>query len=63
VVFKNATLQKEGTKDDLRAHLDAKAQKHGDAVNLHYGGIGYTIHHGHLGYFDNASDRHPVAPA
>ena len=30
--------------------------------NLHYGGIGYNIHHTNLKYFDNQTDRHPVAP-
>ena len=61
-VIKGATLRKVGTKDELKAYLDAKSQKSGDSVNLTYGGIGYNIHHSHLHYFDQPSDRHPVAP-
>ena len=61
-VVKNATMTKEGTEEDLRTYLEAKAQKSGDIENLQYGGIGYNIHHSHLKYFDNSSDRHPVAP-
>ena len=62
LVIKGATMRKVGTMDDLRAYLDAKAQKSGDSSNLHYGGIGYNIHHGHLQYFDQPAHRHPVAP-
>ncbi|MGA0561119.1 ATP-dependent nuclease [Ancylobacter sp. VNQ12] len=62
LVIKNAKMRKVGTQDDLRRYLDAKAQKSGDAVNLQYGGIGYSIHHSHLLYFDQPIDRHPVAP-
>jgi energy-coupling factor transporter ATP-binding protein EcfA2 len=61
-VIKSATLRKVGTEADLRAYLEAKAQKSGDGANLSYGGIGYNIHHAHLRYFDLPSDRHPVAP-
>ena len=61
-VVKNATMTKEGTEEDLRTYLEAKAQKSGDIANLQYGGIGYNIHHSDLKYFDNSSDRHPVAP-
>ncbi|MCZ0939551.1 MAG: AAA family ATPase [Caldilineaceae bacterium] len=62
LVVKSAEMTKKGTKDDLRAYLEAKAQKTGDSANLHYGGIGYNIHHTNLSYFDNLTDRHPVAP-
>jgi len=62
LVIKGATMRKVGTQADLRAYLDAKAQKSGDGTDLYYGGIGYNIHHSHLGYFDQPSDRHPVAP-
>ena len=61
-VVKNATITKKGTQKDLRAYLEAKAQKSGDIANLHYGGIGYNIHHTLIKYFDNPDDRHPVAP-
>ncbi|MDX2485265.1 MAG: AAA family ATPase [Pseudodonghicola sp.] len=62
IVVKDATILKVGTQADLRAYLEAKAQKSGDSVNLTYGGIGYSIHHKHLQYFDERTDRHPVAP-
>ena len=62
LVIKNATITKEGTQEDLRTYLEANTQKSGDRTNLHYGGIGYNIHHTHLTYFDNRDDRHPVAP-
>lgn len=61
-VIKSATLAKSGDQNDLRAYLECNAQKSGDSVNYQYGGIGYSIHHSHLGYFDNPTDRHPVAP-
>ena len=60
-VIKKATMTKTGTEEDLRTYLEAKAQKSGDSENLHYGGIGYNIHHTHLSYFDRPDDRHPVA--
>ena len=62
LVVKNATITKEGTQEDLRTYLEAKAQKSGGSANLQYGGIGYNIHYSHLEYFDNRDDRHPVAP-
>ena len=62
LVIKNATIIKKGTRDDLEAYLEAKAQKNGVGTSLHYGGIGYNIHHTNLKYFDNPNDRHPVAP-
>ena len=61
-VVKNATMTKKGTQQDLRTYLEAKAQKSGGIGDLHYGGIGYNIHHTNLNYFDNPTDRHPVAP-
>lgn len=62
LVIKGATIRKVGTQADLKTYLEAKAQKTGDSLNLQYGGIGYNIHHTHLSYFDQSSDRHPVAP-
>ena len=61
-VVKNATMTKKGTQEDFRTYLEAKAQKSGGIANLHYGGIGYNIHHTHLEYFDNPANRSPVAP-
>lgn len=62
VVVKSANMRKSGTQEDLRAYLNVKSQKTGDRANLYYGGIGYSIHHTHISYFDQPSDRHPVAP-
>ncbi|MYA87237.1 MAG: hypothetical protein F4X97_02070 [Boseongicola sp. SB0662_bin_57] len=62
LVVTNAELHKEGTQEDLRAYLEKNAQKSGASANLHYGGIGYNIHHSNLQYFDRPADRHPVAP-
>lgn len=62
LVIKDATMLKVGGQSDLKAYLEANAQKSGDSFNLTYGGIGYNIHHSHLHYFDSPSDRHPVAP-
>lgn len=61
-VIKDAKMRKTGNKDDLLAYLEANAQKHGDRANISYGGIGYSIHHSNLYYFDQERDRHPVAP-
>jgi hypothetical protein len=61
-VIANAALRKTGTAEDLRAYLEKNAQKSGTIAELTYGGIGFNIHHTHLHYFDQPSDRHPVAP-
>ena len=55
-------MTKKGTQESLRAYLEAKAQKSGGSVDFYYGGIGFNIYHSHLSHFDNATDRHPVAP-
>lgn len=62
VVIQGATMRKVGTQADLKAFLESKALKSGDSANLTYGGIGYNIHHSHLHFFEQPSDRHPVAP-
>ena len=61
LVVKDATLDKQGTAEDLRLYLEANAQKSGDVGNLYYGGIGYNIHHSHVSSFDHETDRHLVA--
>jgi energy-coupling factor transporter ATP-binding protein EcfA2 len=61
-VIVGATLKKLGSSSDLRAYLEKNSVKSGDTANLTYSGIGYGIHHSHLHYFDQTSDRHPVAP-
>lgn len=60
-VIKEATFRRVGTHEDLRRYLDKNALKLGDPGQLQYAGIGYNIHHSHLGYFDQPHDRHPVA--
>ena len=62
LVVKDATLDKQGTAEDLRLYLEANAQKSGDVRNLYYGGIGYNIHHSHVSSFDHETDQHLVAP-
>ena len=61
-VVRKAELLKEGNSESLRAYLEANAQKNGDIGNIHYGGIGYNVHHSHLQCFDQSADRHLVAP-
>ena len=60
-IIKSATFKKHGNADDLRNYLEKNSLKSGDAHNLTYGGIGYGIHHSHVVYFDQQTDRHPVA--
>ena len=61
LVIKKVSITKEGTQEDLRAYLEANAQKTGGSANLHYGGIGYNIHHTNLKDFDRSAIRHSVA--
>jgi energy-coupling factor transporter ATP-binding protein EcfA2 len=61
-VVRGAKLRKTGTSNDLKLYLEKHAQKTGDLGNLTYAGIGYSIHHSHMNYFDQPNDRHPVAP-
>jgi energy-coupling factor transporter ATP-binding protein EcfA2 len=60
-IVTNATIRKIGTTADLHLYLEKNAQKTGDITNLTYGGIGYNIHHSHVSYFDQPSNRSPVA--
>ncbi len=62
LVVKHAELHKEGSGEDLRAYLEANAQKNGETGNVHYGGIGYNIHDSHVQCYDQPADRHLVAP-
>ena len=61
-VIKAATFRKSGTASDLTAYLEKFATKSGGNTNLTYSGLGYKIPHSHTSYFDNANDRHPIAP-
>lgn len=60
-VIINAKLKKTGSSSDFKNYLERYSLKSGDAQNFTYGGIGYSIHHSHMSYFDHPSDRHPVA--
>lgn len=60
-VITNATLRKVGSSNDLRAYLEKHSQQTGSFADLRFSGIGYNIHHSHITYFDNPTDRHPVA--
>jgi ABC-type multidrug transport system ATPase subunit len=61
-VIANTTFRKTGTASDLKEYLEKYSQKTGTPSERTFSGIGYNIHHSHFHYFDNASDRHPVAP-
>lgn len=60
-VITGATLRKVGDGNSLRAYLERNAQRHGELGQFTYAGMGYNIHHTHVSYFDNPTDRHPVA--
>ena len=61
LVISHATLRKTGTAAILRDYLEQSAQKSGSNSEITYGGIGFSIHHSHVGYFDHQQDLHPVA--
>lgn len=61
-VISNAILRKTGSAAVLREYLEQSAQKSVNNSEVTYGGIGFSIHHSHLSYFDQPHDRHPVAP-
>lgn len=60
-VVKSATFRKVGQKNDFESYLEKNSQKVKDSNDLRYTGFGFNIHKSHLQYFDNPSDRHPVA--
>lgn len=60
-VIKDASLRRSGTQVELKKYLEKHAHKVGSAGEHRYAGIGYNIHHSHLGYFDQPEDRHAVA--
>lgn len=61
VIVKTAELKKTGNSDSLLAYLQEFSQKTGFGNNVHFGGIGFNIHHSHLSFFDRHNDRSPVA--
>lgn len=61
-VIKNAVIKRLGTASDLRGYLESHALITGDPGQLYYRGMGFQIHHAHVNFFDNPSDRHPIAP-
>ena len=60
-VIKDASKRKVGTRDDLRAYLEANAQKTDSNGNVLYGGVGYNIYENHLIYFDHETNLYNVA--
>ncbi|MEA1619421.1 AAA family ATPase [Erythrobacter sp. T5W1-R] len=62
VIVHSASLKKTGDSASLRAYLDLHSQKSQSGGELRYGGIGFNIYHNQISWFDNPSDRHPVAP-
>jgi energy-coupling factor transporter ATP-binding protein EcfA2 len=59
-VIKNATLGRSGNLAEFKRYLEMRSLKTGEFNNTRYGGIGYNIHHAHIGHFDR-DDRGPVA--
>lgn len=57
----SSSMHREGTSSELREYLEENAQKSGEIANFSYGGIGYSIHHTHVDWFNRDDDRHPVA--
>jgi ABC-type cobalamin/Fe3+-siderophores transport system ATPase subunit len=61
-VLKEATFRRTGTQKELLAYLEKNTQRMGPSGEHQYAGLGFSIHHSHLNYFDNNTDRHPLAP-
>lgn len=61
VIVKSASFNKTGQRADFAAYLEKNAQKIKQQHDFHYAGLGFSIHQSHLQYFDNPSDRHPIA--
>ena len=60
-VIKDATFRRTGTQKELLDYLVKHALTVGQTGQHSYAGIGYNIHHTHIGFFDSPHDRHPVA--
>jgi ABC-type cobalamin/Fe3+-siderophores transport system ATPase subunit len=60
-VIKSASLHKTGKKDDFVSYLERNSQKVKQGHEYHYAGFGFNIHQNHLQWFDNPTDRHPIA--
>jgi energy-coupling factor transporter ATP-binding protein EcfA2 len=60
-VIKDAAFRREGSQDEFRRYLEKHAQKTGGVVNYQFVGIGYSIHHTHIQFFDNPRERLSVA--
>lgn len=62
VVVKSAAFNRTGKKADFQAYLEKNSQKVSHSPHEYgYAGLGYNIHQSHLNWFDNPSDRHPIA--
>lgn len=60
-VLKDAIFRRSGTQEDFRRYLEKFALRVGAFGQHQYAGIGYSIHHTHLSYFDQPQNRSPVA--
>lgn len=60
-VITAAKLHRTGTQKELHAYLEQNTQRTGRSGEYHYAGLGFNIAHKHLSFFDNESDRHPLA--
>src|SRR6202034_3807328 len=60
-VVKGASFKRTGKKEEFESYLEQNSQKIKQNNGFQYAGLGFSIHHTHLQYFDNPNDRHPVA--
>ncbi|GAB9224761.1 hypothetical protein BDS110ZK18_66640 [Bradyrhizobium diazoefficiens] len=61
-VIKSVTLRRSGSEKELLRYLQENALTLGQPGQHSYAGMGYNIHQNHVSWFDQPSDRHPVAP-
>jgi ABC-type transporter Mla maintaining outer membrane lipid asymmetry ATPase subunit MlaF len=62
VIVKNATIKKIGTREQFREYLEQNTQKTGTPENLQYGGLGFSIHHSHLQFFESEQNFQVISP-
>jgi energy-coupling factor transporter ATP-binding protein EcfA2 len=60
-VVKDAAFRRRGEQNELKTYLEKHASRIGGVTDYRYAGLGYNIHHSHVAWFDNSTDRHPVA--
>jgi hypothetical protein len=62
MIVKDATIRKVGTGEQFREYLERNTQKTGPLENLQYGGLGFSIHHTHLQFFETEQNFHVISP-